>query len=196
MNSKELKQRLSFLQLLDEFKHIERKVFLKGDKRPETDAEHTWHTAMFFMLFESYFKKYDVLKIYKLILIHDLVEIYAGDTFAFDKTGNISKKERETKAAKKLFAKLPKELGKLFHDLFNEFEANSTPEGRIAKSFDKLQPMLQVIICNGGAWKKHKVTFEDIRSNKDAFMQHDETINSIYNELLKNIQSKKIAYEK
>lgn len=188
MNSKRTNKLLSFLKTIEKFKHVERRVFRSGDDRPESAAEHAWHTAMFVMLFEKEFPKLDTEKMLKIALIHDLVEIYAGDTFAYDEVGKKTQNEREMKAAKKLFRKLPRDLEKEFWQLFLDYEENGSKEARVVKSFDKLQPMLQVVICNGGAWRKHKITYADIDGYKRQFMIHDKKTMAIYNQILKEVK--------
>lgn len=193
MNSKRTNQLIKFLKTIEKSKHIERKVFRSGDDRPESAAEHAWHTAMFVVLLGKEFRHLDREKMLKISLVHDLVEIYAGDTFAYDKDGKKTQSSREMKAAKKLFGQLPKDLEKEFWQLFLDYEKGRTPEGRTVMSFDKLQPILQVIICKGGAWKKHKISYEDIDGYKRQFMIHNKTILEIYNKLLKEIKRGKLV---
>lgn len=188
MNSKRINQLLSFLKEIEKLKHVERRVFLSGDDRPESAAEHAWHMAMFVMLFEKEFPKLNVEKMLKMALIHDLVEIYAGDTFAYDGEGKKTQNEREMKAAKKLFKRLPKDIEKEFWRLFLDFDERRTPEGRVANSFDKLQPIIQVIICKGGAWRKNKIKLEDIDGYKRQFMIHDKKVMSIYDKILSEVK--------
>src|SRR3989344_203846 len=129
---------LSFLQEIEKYKTIEREMFTSNLNRVESDAEHSWHVAMFLLLFEKELpENLDMKKMLKLALMHDLVEIYAGDTFAFDKEKQATKKEREFKSARKLFSQLPEDLNKEFMGLFDEYEEAKTSEGKIVKSFDK-----------------------------------------------------------
>ena len=128
---------LAFLQEIEKYKTVEREMFCSNLNRAESDAEHSWHIAMFLILFENDLpKNLDMKKMLKLALMHDLVEIYAGDTFAYDKQNQATKKERESKAAKKLFSQLPKDLNKEFMNLFSEYEEIKTKEAQIVKSFD------------------------------------------------------------
>jgi putative hydrolases of HD superfamily len=184
---------LEFLKEIEKLKLIERKVFVSNKKRYENDAEHSWHMAMFVMLFEKeLLKDIDITKMLKMSLIHDLVEIYAGDTFFFDQEHHKTKKDRETKAAKKLFGILPDDLKKEFNDIFNEFEEKKTKESIFVKSFDQLQPMLQNIVSGGYGWKLHKVTDEDVRKHKMNYMVHDEEILNIYKKLFAQAKQKKL----
>lgn len=191
--SKRTNKIIDFLKEIEKLKLIERKVFLSDKKRFENDAEHSWHLAMFIILFEKDLpQNLDIKKMLKMALIHDLVEIYAGDTFFFDKEGHKTKKEREEKAAKKLFKKLPEELEKEFHDLFSEHEAAKTKESKFVKSFDQLQPMLQNIISGGYGWKLNHTTEEDVQNHKKDYMIHDKFILEIYTKLFNEAKKKKL----
>ena len=188
-----IKKLLGFLKEIDKAKHIERKIHIAGRKQMETDAEHSWHVAMFVMLFEKDLPKINIERVLKMVLIHDLVEIYAGDTFSFDKEGKKSQKKREEKAARKLFRKLPKNLEIEFHGLFNEYEEIKTKEAMVAKSFDRVQPMMQHILNKGETIRKFGFTKQDIEDYVRRNMTHDETIMTIYNILFNELRRKKIA---
>jgi len=194
MTSKRINQLINFLKEIDKAKLVERKVLISDLSRYENDAEHSWHTAMFALLFKDDLpKNLDIDKIIRMLLIHDLGEIYAGDTFAFDGEGKKTQNKREMKATKKLFRRLPKDLNQEFLKLYNEYEEAETPEGKFAKSFDKLHPILQNLISGGQAWKKHKVSYEDIDEHKRQFLNHDKTIMKVYNIFLKEIKRRKLA---
>lgn len=184
--------------LLDFSKEIEkanlvlRKTLCSDGKRPESNAEHSWHLAMLLLLFQKDFPRtLNVLKTLKMILIHDLVEIYAGDTFLFDTEARKTKIAREKQAAKKLFSKLPDDIEKEFIKLFNEFNSTKTKEARIAKSLDKLQPIIQNILTNGTVWKKHKITENLIDDYKRNYMVHDPIILEVYSKLIREAKDKK-----
>jgi len=184
---------LSFLKEISKFKHIEREIYLPEINRKESDAEHSWHLAMFLILFEKELpKQMSLIKALKFALIHDLVEIYAGDTFAFDKTNRKTKKERELAAAKKLFSQLPADLEEEFASLFEEYENNDSSEAKIVHSFDKIQPILQNISSDGWSWKKHKVTYEDLDSYKRKYMEHNAFLLKIYESILEEARNKKL----
>ena len=176
---------LSFLQKIEKYKTVEREMFCSDLERIESDAEHSWHLAMFLLLFEKELPEgLDMNKMLKLALMHDLVEIYAGDTFAFDKESQSTKKERELESAKKLFSQLPDDLHKEFDDLFNEYEEANTSEAKIVKSFDKIQPILQNLCSGGKSWKKHGITFSEIDEYKRKHMEHNPFVLQIYEKLL------------
>jgi len=182
---------LSFLQEIEKYKTVEREMFSSDLTRTESDAEHSWHLAMFLLLFEKELpENLDMKKMLKLALMHDLVEIYAGDTFAFDKENQATKKEREFQSAGKLFSQLPEDLHKEFIHLFNEYEEAKTSEAKIVKSFDKIQPILQNLCSDGKSWKKHGITFSDIDDYKRKHMEHNDFVLKIYEKLLNDAKKR------
>lgn len=149
-------------------KSILRQTSLIGEERREDDAQHSWHISLMAVILEDYAnEKIDLLKTIKMLLIHDLVELEAGDTFCYDKKGNEDKKERELKAADKVFGMLDQEKGKEMRELWDEFEAMESPEALFAVSMDRLQPMLNNYHNNGGTWRKFHVAQADIYKRID-----------------------------
>ncbi len=143
-DGKRLSHILDFLLLTDRFKTIERKGYIADGSRRETDAEHTWHMGLFALLLHKELGfDVDLGHVLTLVLIHDLVEIHAGDTYAYDDAGCAGQAEREAEAARKLFAELPADLGASLHDWWREFEEGATPEARFAKAIDRLQGFSQ-----------------------------------------------------
>ena len=191
MNQRILKI-INFLKEIEKYKTIEREIFISNLERKESDAEHTWHSAMILFLLEKELKSIDTLKAFKMVLIHDLIEIYAGDTFAFDKEGRKSKKVREEKAAKKLFSQLPDDLRKELYELWKEYEKGITPESKIIKAIDKIQPILSNLCSEGKAWKIKKVTYKDVDDYKRRFIEKNKVIKEIYEELLKEARERKL----
>lgn len=182
---------LAFLKEIEKLKLIERKIPVSNMKRLESDAEHSWHLAMFLLLFEKELPpQLNQLKMLKMALIHDLVEIYAGDTFAYDDECKKSQNEREEKAAEKLFAQLPDDLKNEFYELFDEFEKAETKEAKIVKSFDKIQAILQNICTKGESWRGHDVKYSNIDNYKRKHMTHDKKILAIYEKLLNEAKEK------
>ena len=154
-----LKKLYKFVEEIEKLKHVERAVSLSGLKRKESDAEHMWHLALMVILLEKDFGfKFDVLKALKIVLIHDLPEIYAGDVFLFDEKGKISKEILEEKAAKKLFGMLPPDLAKEFHKLFDEYNEGKSPEARAAIILDTIQGCIQVMLSGGRLLIDNKIT--------------------------------------
>ena len=163
MISKRLLKDMDFIVELDKMKSILRQTSLINEDRREDDAQHSWHISLMAMLLAEYSnEKVDVLKVIKMLLTHDLVEIYAGDTFCYDEVGNSDKREREVAAAEKIFGMLDKDKGKELRALWDEFEEMKTPEALFAASMDRLQPMLNNYHNDGGTWKKFDVSKSDI----------------------------------
>ncbi len=161
--SNRLLKDIEFIVELDKMKSILRQTSIIGEDRREDDAQHSWHISIMAMILEEYTnEKVDVCKVIKMLLTHDLVEIFAGDTFCYDKAGNEDKKERENLAAEKIFGMLDEDKGKEVRALWDEFEEMKTPEALFAASMDRLQPMLNNYHNNGGTWRKFNVAKEDI----------------------------------
>lgn len=146
---------ISFCRLIDKEKSVERHTYISDGSRFENDAEHAWHMAVMALLLSEYSnEKTDVLKVVSMLLVHDLVEIYAGDTFAYDTEGVKTQKQRETDAADRLYAQLPEDLSVKFRGLWDEFEAGQTPEARFAHALDNIQPLMLQAATDGRAWKE------------------------------------------
>ncbi|HIR94241.1 MAG TPA: HD domain-containing protein [Candidatus Egerieimonas intestinavium] len=153
-----LEQQVSFLLEVDKMKKIYRQTHILGKDRAENDAEHSWHLAlMAFLLAEYANEQVDVAKVMKMVLVHDLVEIDAGDTYAYDEAGNASKRQRELQAAERIFGLLPGEQGQELRALWDEFEEYETPEAKYAHTLDNFQPLLLNNANGGGDWKDHQV---------------------------------------
>lgn len=146
---------IGFCRLIDREKTVTRRTYIADGSRFENDAEHAWHLALMAMLLSEYSnEEVDVLKVVGMLLAHDLVEIYAGDTFAYDIEGLKTQKERETAAADRLYAQLPPDLEAKFRSLWDEFEAGDTPEARFAHTLDNFQPMMLQAATDGRAWRE------------------------------------------
>jgi len=159
-----LQKQITFLMEIDQMKQVFRQTYLLDESRKENDAEHSWHFAMYAVLLIEYAnEKVDLLKVIKMALVHDLVEIDAGDTFLYDVAGNADKAAREEKAAKRIFGLLPPDVGQELHDLWIEFEAKETAEAKFAGSLDRLQPFLHNIYTKGRAWSEHGISAKQIR---------------------------------
>ena len=153
-----LDQQLSFLLELDKLKTIQRQSILTDRSRRENSAEHSWHLAtMAAVLAEYASAPIDVPKIIRMLLVHDVVEIDAGDTFAFDAAANLDKADRERRAAERVFGLLPPEQATELRGLWEEFEAVATPEAQFANALDRLGPFLQNSATEGGTWRIHNV---------------------------------------
>lgn len=154
---------MEFIVELDKMKSIFRQTSIIGEDRREDDAQHSWHISVMAMILAEYTnEKVDLCKVIKMLLTHDLIEIYAGDTFCYDKSGNEDKRERELIAAEKIFGMLDEDKGQDLRALWDEFEEMETPEALFAAAMDRLQPMLSNYNNNGGTWRKFDVAKEDI----------------------------------
>ena len=159
-----LEQQLAFSRELDKLKSILRQSQLMDASRRENSAEHSWHLATMAMLFVEYAADpVDLPRVLKMLLVHDVVEIDAGDTFAYDTTGNLAtQNDRERRAADRIFGLLPPEQRDELRALWDEFEHKQSPESRFANAIDRLQPIMQNFYSGGASWKKHGVTREQV----------------------------------
>lgn len=150
---KRLDEQLLFSAEIDKMSQVERRTLLTDKSRRENDAEHSWHIAVMALLFSEYAKEsVDVGHVVKMCIVHDLVEIIAGDTFAFDAEGNVGKEEREKKAADELFSHLPEDQGKMVRQLWEEFDAMETADAKYAACMDRLQPFFHNMLTEGHTW--------------------------------------------
>lgn len=156
MTEDRLAKQIEFIVQIDKLKDIMRQNVVTGSRRRESDAEHSWHLAMMAVLLAEYAAEpgIDVSRVVKMALVHDLVEIDAGDTFCYDEQGNLDKEEREKQAAARLFALLPADQAAALMALWQEFEAMATAEARFANCLDRLQPLLLNYHSDGHTWKK------------------------------------------
>lgn len=163
MDIERLQKQIDFIVEIDKLKHIFRQTLLMDKSRNENSAEHSWHIAVMAILLKEYAADdIQLEKVLKLVLIHDLIEIYAGDTFCYDDEANKDKKDREAKAAEKLFNILPGEQADEFRALWDEFEACETPESRFAAALDRLQPLIHNFYTDGHTWQLGNVTREQV----------------------------------
>lgn len=162
-----LRRQIEFVIEVDSLKNVFRRSPLLAAQRKENDAEHSWHLALMTLVLAEYADEpIDVGKVLALVVLHDLVEIYAGDTFVYDTVAAADQDVREQQAAQRLFALLPLDQGRRFRALWNEFEARATPEARFAKAMDRLQPLLLNYGNRGGTWRTPGVTEGDVLSRK------------------------------
>lgn len=177
MKTEDLIKQVAFIKEIDKLKYIQRKTKLFNSDRPENDAEHSWHLAMMaVVLAEHSIQAIDILKVVKMVLIHDIVEIDAGDVFIYDTTKNHSNTEEELIAAKRVFGLLPENQAKDFLALWEEFEAGETAEAKFAKTMDRFEPLLQNTSNNGGTWAEYDVPYQKVYDKKVAMKAGSETI--------------------
>ncbi|MFR9147553.1 MAG: HD domain-containing protein [Mediterraneibacter sp.] len=153
-----LEKQIAFLTEVDKEKNIFRQTYLADRKRKENDAEHSWHLALAAVLLKEHMKEdADLGRVMTMVLIHDLVEIDAGDTYAYDTEGAATKREREVKAADRIFGILPEDQGTYLRELWDEFEAYETAEAKYAHLLDNFQPLMLNDASDGKSWEEHGV---------------------------------------
>ena len=163
MDQERIEKQFSFIREIDREKFIGRQTYLSDGERKENDAEHAWHMAVMTILLSEYAnERIDVLKTVTMLLIHDIVEIDAGDTYAYDEEAKKTQKDRERKAAERIYGLLPSDQGERLKALWEEFEACETPEARFARCMDNLQPMMLNAATDGKAWVEHQVELSQI----------------------------------
>lgn len=156
-------RQMDFIIEVDKLKSIVRQSYISDASRKETDTDHSWSLALMCVLLSDYANEsIDVLKTVKMVLIHDIVEIDAGDTYAYDTVGNMTKRDRELKAADRIFSLLPDDQAAELRGLWDEFEEAATAEARFANTLDRLQPLMLNDITDGKAWREHQVKKEQV----------------------------------
>lgn len=184
-----LKKQVEFMLELDKMKNLYRQTYVLHEDRKENDAEHSWHLAILAMLMAEHANKpVDAVKIIKMVLIHDVVEIDAGDTYCYDEDGNRSKAEREEKAAQRLFGLLPEDQKKESYDLWREFEENSTAESRFANLLDHIQPLLLNYTKNGISWKEHGIFSDQVRKRNLNSAQASDDIADLIEKIISDAE--------
>ena len=172
-----LQQQIAFLMEIDKVKNIFRQTYLADGERKENDAEHSWHIALMAVLLQEHAEEeVDLLKVMTMVLIHDLVEIDAGDTYAYDEEAKKTQREREVKAADRIFGMLPDDQGKRFRELWEEFEARETKEAKFARTMDNLQPMMLNAATDGKAWVEHAVHLSQIMKRNERTAEGSEVL--------------------
>ncbi|MCI9040425.1 HD domain-containing protein [Dubosiella newyorkensis] len=158
-----LQKQIDFCQEIDQEKGIERKTLTLKGERFENDAEHAWHAALMAILLQEHAnEEIDLLKTVTMLLIHDLVEIDAGDTYAYDEKGQENHYEKEYKAAKRIYGLLPEDQRKYLMGLWEEFEAQKTPEARFARTIDNFQPTMLNHASKGEMWKRNQIKLSQV----------------------------------
>lgn len=157
-------RQLDFLIEVDKAKSVFRQSYVCDGSRKENDAEHMWHLALFVLVLAEHANwPIDVLRVLKMVLVHDIVEIDAGDTYIYDTASRATQEERESQAADRLYGLLPTDQGVELRAVWEEFEERRTPESRFAAAVDRLQPVLLNIASEGRAWRDHDITDDRVR---------------------------------
>lgn len=176
MQMSRLEQQLQFIREVDKVKNIFRQTYLADGKRKENDAEHSWHIALMAVLLQEYVEDVDLAKVMTMVLIHDLVEIDAGDTYAYDAEEAQTKREREVAGAERIFGLLPENQRLYFRELWEEFEAYQTPEAKYAHLLDNFQPLLLNDASGGISWAEHCVKKSQIYKRNERIEETSEEI--------------------
>lgn len=193
-SSERMAKQMAFLLEADKSKQIFRQTYISDASRKENDAEHSWHLALMCALMSEYANEpIDVAKTMTMVLIHDIIEIDAGDTYAYDEAGNATKRERELKAADRIFGLLPEDQERWLRGLWEEFEAAETPEARFALALDKVQPVLLNDATGGRAWEEHGVRISQILNRNKKTPEGSEALWNYARSLIeKNTEAGKI----
>lgn len=169
MDTNDLLKQVAFIKEIDKLKYIQRRTRLFQSDRHENDAEHSWHLAMMAVVLAGHSDKpVDILKVVQMVLIHDLVEIDAGDTFIYDTSKNHTNTEEELVAAKRIFGLLPEKQAQEFLAIWEEFEEGITHEAKFARAMDRFEPLLQNTSNNGGTWAEYDVEYHTVYNKKKA----------------------------
>jgi len=177
MDDKRLSKQFEFCLEADKEKFIGRQTYLSDGIRKENDAEHAWHMAVMTLILGEYAnEKIDLLKTISMILIHDIVEIDAGDTYAYDEEKKKSQKSRELAAADRIFAILPEDQQQKFRQLWDEFEAAETPEAKFARAMDNVQPIMLNNATEGKSWEERKIRLSQILNRNQITPEGSQTL--------------------
>ena len=192
-----LQKQIAFIKEIDKVKSIFRQTYLADGTRKENDAEHSWHIALMAVLLKEYVSEdVDVAKVMTMVLIHDLVEIDAGDTYAYDSEGAKSKREREVKAADRIFGILTEDQGMYFRELWEEFEAYETPDAKYAHLLDNFQPLMLNDASGGRSWNEHGVHKSQIYKRNEKVQETSEEIWNTIQEVVESHIAKGNIIEK
>jgi len=186
MEWERLQKQMDFLLEIDKAKNIFRQSYLSDGNRKENDAEHSWHLAMMaFVLAEYFGEDIDVCKTMKMVLMHDVVEIDAGDTYCYDAVGYLDKAEREQNAAVRLYGLLPEDQKKEYMELWQEFEEGKTAEAYFANVLDRLQPVMLSYASGGKAWLEHDVHVDQLLNRNEKTLKSHEAIKGYFMDIVK-----------
>ncbi|MBP3622304.1 MAG: HD domain-containing protein [Lachnospiraceae bacterium] len=192
-----LKKQMEFILEVDKLKKIGRQTYLSDASRKENDAEHSWHLALMAVLLAEHSNEdIDILKVITMVLIHDLVEIDAGDTYAYDEVGKASQRKREEAAADRIFNILPEDQARYMRNLWEEFEAQETSEAKFARTLDNAQPVMLNDATDGLAWREHEVKLNQVMGrNKNTHKGSQDIWEYVQNIFIKNVSKGNIIEE-
>ena len=177
MSDDRLQRQIRFILEIDALKGVLRRTYLPGADRPENSAEHSWHVAvMAVLLAEHANETVDVARVVRMLLIHDVVEVDAGDTYVYDTAGAEAKAEREVRAADRVFGLLPEDQGRELRALWEEFEEGRTAEARFAAALDRLMPVLHNVHTEGRSWREHGITADRVIARNARMSEGSEAL--------------------
>lgn len=178
MKPERLEEQIAFIVEIDKLKHVLRRTMTIDRHRNENDAEHSWHLAVMAVLLSGYVEtgRMDLGRVLKMVLVHDLVEIDAGDTYCYDEQAGRDKRERERRAAERIFRMLPADQADELRSLWDEFEDRETAEARFAAALDRLQPLLLNFHTKGKTWNQHGIRKHQVVSRADPIRESSETL--------------------
>ena len=191
MIDEKLKKQIEFMIELDKMKNLYRQTYVLHENRKENDAEHSWHIALMAFLLAEYAKpETDILRVMKMLIIHDVVEIDAGDTYCYDYDGYKTKADREEKASQRIFGILPDEQKNEFYRLWHEFEDGITNEAKFAGLLDRLQPIILNYSKNGISWQEHAVKAEQVKERTRNFSEVSGELSELINAIINDAKEK------
>ena len=186
-----LKKQLDFALEIDKEKNILRQTHLSGHGRNENDAEHAWHMAIMAYLLREYSNEpVDITRVMLMCLIHDVVEIDAGDTYAYDEEGKKTQKAREEAAKERIYSLLPEDQKKELAAIFDEFEESKTPESKFAHAMDNLQPLMLNNSNDGGDWREHGVSAKQVYGRQSRTKEGSEKLYEVTDQIIKKHREK------
>lgn len=186
-----LKKQLDFALEIDKEKNILRQTHLSGHGRNENDAEHAWHMAiMAYLLLEYSNEPVDITRVMLMCLIHDVVEIDAGDTYAYDEEGKKTQKAREEAAKERIYSLLPEDQKEELAAIFDEFEESKTPESKFAHAMDNLQPLMLNNSNDGGDWREHGVSAKQVYGRQSRTKEGSEKLYEVTDQIIKKHREK------
>ncbi len=191
MISDRLQKQLEFMIELDKMKNLYRQTYVLHEDRKENDAEHSWHLSlMAFMLAEYSSEPVDVTHVMKMVILHDVVEIDAGDTYCYDTEGYKSKAEREEKSAQRIFGLLPDDQRQEFYGLWREFEDCQTPDAKFAALLDRLQPLLLNYSKSGISWREHDISQKQVTDRNLAYFDSAPELGDVIKQVIEDAVKK------
>ncbi len=193
MGEDRLSRQISFVLEVDRLKNVLRRTYLVDGGRRENSAEHSWHVALMAMLLAEHANEpVDLLRVLQMLLVHDIVEVDAGDTYCYDPHGETDKEAREKQAADRLFGMLPPDQGKYFRALWEEFDARRTPESRLANSCDRLLPVMHNYYSGGISWKEHGIRSAQVYERNGCIAEGSAALWEVAAELIRKGESEKL----